>query len=1696
MKKNILVAFGLSLCFILLNSNTALATHAKGADISYECLGNNQYKIVASFYRDCEGIPEPASLSAQIIGTACGLTQNLSLLKDNAYTLILNGKPVQSGSEVSDLCLASQFQSKCNSANGQYPGVKIFFYTATVTIPPGCGNVTISISENARNAGINNLQNADIYNLFTFATLNTNFTGGCNNAPVFTSLPVPYYCIGQQYNFSHGAVDVDGDSLVYSMVQPLDGLNAPVPYAAGFSVANPLPTNGGFNFNTSTGTMNFIPTQVGNYTIAVRVDEYRNGVFVGSTIRDIQFVVINCSNAPPAVRDTLSNANVTGATVLGTSSLGVCPGTALTFSIPAKDKDGQTITVSSNIATSLPGASLTVTPLNNRPDSVLITVSWTPTGNDTGTRYITIVVSDGACPSEGKQILTYELTVNKGVTLGPDRVYCIGGGPITIQARGAQNYNWSPSKDFKFVNGSDSSTVIVVPTTSPLTYIVKGDLIGGCKDRDTITITTANTFSVVVTADDSTVCLNQSAQLTVTPTPSAEGPFTYSWKPAATVDNPTSGITKVRPTGTINYKVETRSKDGCLIKDSLTINIQGFGPKVRVTPSSNYVCPGTEVQLFTEIVPIQTGPNQNPADPCPNCDFPFPFPVVGTATTAGSTPTPFRSLWHDGRVQYLFRAAELFTSGLSAGVITDVQFFVTTKGSNVPFNNLQVKMGGTALTQLPVGQFITANMAQVYTGTYTTVANSWNSFTLNTPFNWDGQSNLIIEVCYDNSTFSGFDLVQFTTAFAGATNYADVDGSSGCTLAVDATTSQRPNTRFIFGKLPITSYNIQWSPSAGLSSDTALNPKVTVNENLVYSVVVSDSTCQGDTAVSLFLDPAVLIKASNDVQICNNEKAELIARVLNPVPQVCNPTYSLITTPFGFKTSGAKDPVPFPPAGTGNNRNASISLPFPFKFYCTDYSRFTLNENGFISFTTFTGAGSTNGAIPATGTPNNLIAGVWDDLNANGLSGGIGDITTFVTGTFPNRCFVIEWDNVLVVAQNQFVTFQIQLYESTQLIEVHLQPVAASGTKTIGIENLGGTAGVFPIGRNNANFATSLPEAWRFVPSLSGAAITTFEWSPATGLNETLNDTVYASPPSNTQYVVTGYFTNGCKTYDTVNVTIGSFPYTISATKLNLCPNETTQLTFAGAASSIAWTPNATLSAPTALTTTASPQNTTTYTATAFDATGCRVIDSITIIVKTNGSVTLGRDTTICYSSNLTLSPSGGPYSSYQWNPGGQSTAAITVNQTGSYFVVLSDGQCTFTSDTLRLNVVNAINLVAYRDTGICVGDSVQLESQTGFSNYVWNTGAQTTNILVNTPGIFSYSATDQNSCVQRSDTIEVKVKQKPIITLTSNPEPFCEGSFTTLNAGSLQGIVYEWSKAGENIFTKGNTYNATTAGTYQVAASDSGCRSFGTITVSTIPAPTVTLGQDTQTCDCGTTILLAPTVNGNAASYRWNTGATTETINVDSSGNYTVTVTSSNRCEVVASVNATFYCLKVKTKAEKYALLSGQQTTIYVDSLSYASDFEYLWQPPTFLEDTALQNVRAKPDSTITYLVRVTDTKNGCVGFDTITLTILPPGLYVFPNSFTPNADGTNDYFKPYFPTGSTASFGSLRIYNQWGQLVYECISCDFTVANSGWDGKLNGIDQPNGTYYYSAQVLTPNANNPNVNDSFIANGVLTLIK
>jgi hypothetical protein len=123
--------------------------------------------------------------------------------------LVLNPDPLYPTTEVSQLCPSAT--STCNGGTnpGVYKCIPIPLLLRFLLIVL----YTVSYGECCRNTS-NNLASSQSFDLYVETTINTN-NALCNNGPRFTTYPVPYYCIGSQYSYSHGTYDIDGDSLVY-----------------------------------------------------------------------------------------------------------------------------------------------------------------------------------------------------------------------------------------------------------------------------------------------------------------------------------------------------------------------------------------------------------------------------------------------------------------------------------------------------------------------------------------------------------------------------------------------------------------------------------------------------------------------------------------------------------------------------------------------------------------------------------------------------------------------------------------------------------------------------------------------------------------------------------------------------------------------------------------------------------------------------------------------------------------------------------------------------------------------------------------------------------------------------------------------------------------------------------------------------------------------------------------------------------------------------------------------------------------------------------------------------------------------------------------------------------------------------------------------------------------------------------------
>jgi hypothetical protein len=101
------------------------------------------------------------------------------------------------------------------------------------------------------------------------------------------------------------------------------------------------------------------------------------------------------------------------------------------------------------------------------------------------------------------------------------------------------------------------------------------------------------------------------------------------------------------------------------------------------------------------------------------------------------------------RVQYLWRATEMTSAGLAPGNITGLQFYLQSLGTSL--NHLTIRIKSTGLDSLDQSTFSPAGFTTVYSKNTGFASTGWNSLQLTTPFNWDGTSNLVIEITYDNA---------------------------------------------------------------------------------------------------------------------------------------------------------------------------------------------------------------------------------------------------------------------------------------------------------------------------------------------------------------------------------------------------------------------------------------------------------------------------------------------------------------------------------------------------------------------------------------------------------------------------------------------------------------------------------------------------------------------------------------------------------------------------------------------------------------------------------------------------------------------------------------------------------------------------------------------------------------------------------
>lgn len=252
------------------------ASHIAGQTITLQYTGTpNTYTVKTRIYRDCAGIPLPQSISIAYCDGSYPQATNLSV------SLALVSQQV-----LPSFTCATATPMLCTNGFG----IEVFEYSGTVVLPYASSNWHFVWFDCCRNVSSTIVQAGGF---FCEAILD-NLNYPSNSLPEFAPINTPYFCLNQLAVFSNAATDIDGDSIVYSLIAPRQNTSGgTIPYNPPYSATNFISSSTPHLFDNTTGIAAFTPNLIQSGVMVVLASEYRNGVFIGSVMRDINVSSFN-----------------------------------------------------------------------------------------------------------------------------------------------------------------------------------------------------------------------------------------------------------------------------------------------------------------------------------------------------------------------------------------------------------------------------------------------------------------------------------------------------------------------------------------------------------------------------------------------------------------------------------------------------------------------------------------------------------------------------------------------------------------------------------------------------------------------------------------------------------------------------------------------------------------------------------------------------------------------------------------------------------------------------------------------------------------------------------------------------------------------------------------------------------------------------------------------------------------------------------------------------------------------------------------------------------------------------------------------------------------------------------------------------------------------------------------------------------
>jgi|GEM_PF-1027244 len=1210
----------------------------------------------------------------------------------------------------------------------------------------------------------------------------------------------------------------------------------------------------------------------------------------------------------------------------------------------------------------------------------------TPVAKPAVTTTYTVTVTDAnGCTATSDILITVAPVLTATASTDDDK---IGTCPTSVAnlnvavagGEAAYTYSWSPVAGL-------TDPLIANPQAKPAattTYTVTVTDANGCIASSNITVTVQPALTAVITASDYFIgtCLTSVSNLDVNVT-GGEAAYSYSWLPVDGLSDPNIKNPVAKPLATTTYTVTVTDANNCTTTAQVTINVRD--PLSATASADDYIigtCPASRSNLNVTVTGGETAytyswlPVTGLNDP--NVKNPVAKPAATTTYTV--TVTDNNGCTTTADVTVTVQDPLAVTATTDDNILSSCPASVANLNATVTGGEAAYSYSWSPVSGLDDPSSPTPEAKPATTTTYTVIVTDANGCT--------ATSSVVINVRPE------------LAVTASASDY---------TIGTCLTSQSTLNVNVTGGEA---GYLYSWTPVDGLSDAGVSNPVAKPLVTTTYTVTVTDANnCQTSANVTIIVAPELTVTTSvNDdlIGTCPDSKAQLIA------------------TP-----AGGEGPYTYSWDNATFLDNATKVNPLAKPDVSTVFTVTVTDANG----CTATAQATVNVAPELTATA------IADDQIISTCPASVANLDVNVAGG--EAGYTYKWSPVTGLDDPNIKT-PVAKPSVTRLYTVTVTD--ANGCTAVSSVNITVQPVLSVSVASDDYILSTCPASVGNLSSVvaGGEPVYTYSWAPSAGLSADDIPNPVAKPDVTTTYTLTITDVNGCTASADLTITVRpALAATATATDYTIgtCPTSTSTLnvnvTGGESAYTYSWLPVDGLSATDISNPVAKPDVTTTYTVTVTDVNGCSTTADVTITVAPDLAATATADDQLigtCPTSvaNLDVTVAGGEAGyTYSWLPvTGLSNPTLKTPVakpavTTTYTVTVTDANgCTATSDIL-ITVAPVLTATASTDDdkiGTCPTSvanlNVAVAGGEAAYTYSWSPVAGLTDPLIANPQAkpaatttYTVTVTDANGCIASSNiTVTVQPALTAVITASDYFIGTCLTSVSNLDVNVTGGeAAYSYSWLPVDGLSDPNIKNpvakplATT--TYTVTVTDANnCTTTAQVTINVRDPLSATASADDYiigTCPASRSNLNVTVTGGETAyTYSWLPVTGLNDPNVKNpvakpaaTTTYTVTVTDNNGCTTTADVTVTVQDpLAVTATTDDNILSSCPASVANLNATVTGGEaaYSYSWSPVSGLDDPSSPTPEAKPATTTTYTVIVTDA-NGCTATSSVVINVRP---------------------------------------------------------------------------------------------------------